>query len=88
MRAGRTFRFTESGPVGLMNARRAWIVTASGGTEIGSAGDFNTTYLRAILAFIGVPDVRVVAAEQLQIHGEAAVERGFEAARAATPVGS
>ena len=88
VRAGRTFRYTENGPVGLVDARRAWIVTASGGTEIGSAGDFNTTYLRAVLAFIGVADVQVIAAQQVQIHGAAAVERGFEAARAATPIGS
>lgn len=72
VRAGRTFRFTEQGPVGLLKASRAWIVTASGGTEIGSADDFNTTYLRAVLGFIGVSDVRVVAAGRMQVLGESA----------------
>ena len=70
VRAGRTFRFTEQGPVGLLKARRAWIVTASAGTAVGSEVDFNTTYLRTILGFIGVPEVRVIAAEKLQLHGE------------------
>ena len=79
VRAGRTFRFTEQGPVGLLKARRAWIVTASAGTAVGSELDFNTTYLRTILGFIGVPEVQVIAAEKLQLHGESAVARAFEA---------
>jgi FMN-dependent NADH-azoreductase len=77
VRAGRTFRFTETGPVGLVTARRAWIVTASGGTPIGSELDFNTSYLRAVLGFIGIPDVRVVAADQVQVFGEAAIEKAL-----------
>ena len=76
-RAGRTFRFTEAGPEGLVTASRAWVVTASGGTPIGSTVDFNTNYLRAVLGFLGVDDVRVVAAEQLQIGGEAAVAKAY-----------
>ncbi len=79
VRAGRTFRFTEHGPVGLLTTRRAWIVTASRGTPIGSEIDFNTTYLRAILGFMGVADVRVIAAGQLQIHGDAALAQAYEA---------
>ena len=38
-------------------AQRAWIVTASGSTLVGSALDFNTPYLRTVLGFIGIPDV-------------------------------
>jgi FMN-dependent NADH-azoreductase len=83
VRAGRTFRFTEQGPVGLLKAQRAWIVTASAGTAVGSEFDFNTTYLRTILGFIGVPEVQVIAAEKLQFHGESAVARAFEAIDAA-----
>lgn len=77
VRAGRTFRFTERGPVGLVTARRAWIVTASRGTAVGGESDFNTTYLRAILEFVGVADVRVVAAAQLAILGDSAIERAI-----------
>jgi FMN-dependent NADH-azoreductase len=77
-RAGRTFQFTEAGPVGLVPASRAWIVTASGGTAIGSPGDFNTGYLRAVLGFLGVQDIRVVAAEQLQLVGEAGISKAYD----------
>lgn len=82
LRAGRTFRFEEHGPVGLVTARRAWVVTASGSTRIGSDLDFNTPYLRAVLGFIGVPDVRVVAADGHAVD-QGAVQRGLEAAAAA-----
>jgi FMN-dependent NADH-azoreductase len=75
VRAGLTFRMTPDGAVGLLKARRAWIVTASGGTSIGSPLDFNTTYLRAILGLVGIRDVRVVAADSLRQWGEEAIHR-------------
>ncbi|MEO7399016.1 MAG: NAD(P)H-dependent oxidoreductase [Ilumatobacteraceae bacterium] len=84
VRAGRTFRFTENGPVGLLKAARAWIVTASAATAVGSEFDFNTTYLRTILGFVGVADVRVIAAEHLQTQREAAIERAMAAMETAT----
>lgn len=79
LRAGRTFRFGEHGPVGLATAQRAWIVTASGSTRVGSELDFNTPYLRAVLDFIGVPDVRVIAADAHQLDHES-IQRGLDAA--------
>ena len=82
LRAGRTFRFDESGPVGLVPAHRAWIVTASGSTLVGSELDFNTSYLRTVLGFIGIPDVRVVAADGHVVDHDA-VQRGLDAAVAA-----
>ena len=79
VRAGRTFRITQDGAVGLVDIARAWIVTASGGTPIGSEVDFNTTYLNAILGFIGVRHIEVIAAEMLQAQGEVAVTRALAA---------
>jgi len=66
VRGGRTFRFTEDGPQGLLHIERAWIVTCSGNTQIGGPFDFNTPYLRAILGFVGITDVRVVAPPELR----------------------
>jgi FMN-dependent NADH-azoreductase len=65
----------KDGAEGLPKATRAWIVTASGGTSIGSPVDFNTTYLRAILGLVGIRDVRVVAADSLRQWGEEAIHR-------------
>jgi FMN-dependent NADH-azoreductase len=82
LRAGRTFRFDQNGSVGLATAQRAWIVTASGSTRVGSSLDFNTPYLRAVLGFIGIADVRVIAADAHLVDHDA-VKRGFDAAAAA-----
>ena len=75
VRAGRTFRVTPEGVQGLAGLSRAWIVTASGGTSIGSDLDFNTPYLRAILGFIGVRDIRIIAADSVRQWGDEAIDR-------------
>jgi FMN-dependent NADH-azoreductase len=80
-RARETFRYTETGPEGLLTDKRAVIVAASGGTAIGSEIDFATPWLRFALGFLGVRDVTVIAADRLMRAPEnaeaaaAAVER-------------
>lgn len=68
-RAGRTFRYTENGPVGLLNGKRVVILAASGGTQVGSDIDFATPYLRHVLGFLGISDVDIIAADQLMASG-------------------
>jgi len=70
-RARRTFRYTESGPEGLLKGKRAYIVFASGGVPLGSAVDFASGYLKHVLGFIGITDVTIVAADGHQMDGEA-----------------
>jgi FMN-dependent NADH-azoreductase len=53
-RAGVTFRYTSQGPEGLTGVERAFIVTASGGTPVGGAADFASTYLEHICRFLGI----------------------------------
>ncbi|NND17370.1 MAG: FMN-dependent NADH-azoreductase [Silicimonas sp.] len=74
-RAGVTFEYSQYGPKGLLEGKRAIISVASGGTEVGSDIDFATTYLRHILAFIGITDVIIVAADRLSLDAEAALEK-------------
>jgi len=64
-RAGRTFRYTENGPEGLLKGKKAVLLVASGGTEVDSAIDFATPYMRHVLGFIGITDVSVIAADRL-----------------------
>lgn len=64
-RARLTFRYTENGPVGLLQDKKAYIVVASGGVAVGSDYDFATPYLRHALAFVGITDIEFIAAEQL-----------------------
>lgn len=56
-RAGVTFRYTEKGPEGLTGVQRAFIITASGGTPIGSDKDFASRYLEYVFQFLGVEDI-------------------------------
>ncbi len=73
-RARETFRYTEHGPVGLLEGKRAIVAVASGGVPIGSEVDFATPYLRHALAFVGITDVELVAADQIMTKGQTAIE--------------
>ncbi|UMR33134.1 FMN-dependent NADH-azoreductase [Massilia sp. MB5] len=65
-RAGLTFKYTENGPVGLVQGKQVYVFTASGGVYSegpGSGFDFLSTYLRAALGFLGMSDIRFIQAE-------------------------
>jgi FMN-dependent NADH-azoreductase len=81
-RARKTFKYTETGPVGLLDGKKAYVVVASGGTVSGSEIDFATPYLRHVLGFLGIHDVTVIAADQLMATGAekvAATEAAIDA---------
>lgn len=63
-RVGKTFKYTQSGPVGLLKNKQAYIVISSGGTEIGSSHDFSSVYLKHIMGFIGITDVKIIDASK------------------------
>jgi FMN-dependent NADH-azoreductase len=74
-RAGVTFKYTEKGPQGLLEGKRAIIVLTSGGTAIGSEIDFASGYMRHIMGFIGITDVEFVTADQMIMDGEGALSK-------------
>mgnify|MGYP000489135813 FL=1 len=78
-RAGVTFSYSEAGPKGLLEGKRAIIAVASGGTAVGSDVDFATGYLRHVLGFIGITDVEIVAADTMAVDADAALTRAREA---------
>lgn len=78
-RAGVTFRYTEAGPEGLLNGKRAILAVASGGTKVGSDIDFATGYMRHILGFIGITDVTLVSADEQMIDAERAAQSAEDA---------
>ncbi len=73
-RAGVTFKYTENGPQGLLTGKKAYLFAASGGTEVGSAIDFAVPYLKHALAFIGITDVTVIAADKTAIDADASLK--------------
>lgn len=84
-RAGTTFAYTENGPKGLLEGKKAYIATASGGTPIGSDMDFMSSWLKFFLGFLGITDVELVAADGIMGAGgeEKIAEAKQEAARLA-----
>ena len=71
--AGRTFRYTENGPVGLIGGKRVIVALARGGFydegSPASALEHLETYLRGIFNFIGI-EPEFVAADGLAVSPE------------------
>lgn len=63
-RVGESFRYTDNGPEGLLNIDKAYLVVATGGAPVNSAMDFVVPYLKQVMAFIGVKEVEVIAADR------------------------
>lgn len=85
-RAGQTFKYTETGPVGLSGVKQAYVVIASGGTPIGSPMDHVSPYLKTVLGFIGVTTVHIIdasgskgAADKIIAEAKAQVDALFAA---------
>lgn len=83
--AGRTFKYTENGPVGLADGKKVIVASTRGGMY--SAGpaaamDFQEAYLKTVFGFFGITDVQFVRAERLGMGPEARAQ-AMEAAHAA-----
>jgi FMN-dependent NADH-azoreductase len=84
--AGKTFRYTASGPVGLAGGKRVIIAVSRGGIySQDPAGEYAESYLRHVFAFVGITDVTFVRAEGLAISPESR-QKGLQAALAAIPM--
>jgi FMN-dependent NADH-azoreductase len=68
-RAGRTFKYSEAGPKGLLADKPVYIVSTRGGVYSegsgGEAADFQEAQLVHVLRFMGLTDVTVIRAEKL-----------------------
>jgi FMN-dependent NADH-azoreductase len=69
-RAGETFRYTATGPVGLLTGKKVYVFAARGGLYAGTALDTQTSYVRDFLRFVGIQDIEFVYAEGLAISAE------------------
>lgn len=69
-RAGITFRYTENGPVGLLENKKVYVLAARGGLYKGTAKDTQTQYVTDFFNFIGISDVVFIYAEGLNMGDE------------------
>ena len=84
LRAGITFKYSESGPVGLLEGKRAIVIESRGGLySEGPAKvmDSQEPHLRNLLGFIGITNITFVRAEKLAF-GPEARQRAIDTARA------
>lgn len=79
-RAGVTFRYTDTGPVGLLLGKKVYVVLSTGGQHQEGVTDFLRPYLRTFLGFLGMTDVEFIVANGLNM-GEAPRKEGLRKAR-------
>ena len=69
--AGRTFKYTENGPVGLAGDKKAYIASSRGGVYgENSPVDFQEGFLKTVFNFTGVTDVEIIRAEGVNMGPE------------------
>ncbi|QNM94714.1 FMN-dependent NADH-azoreductase [Chitinimonas koreensis] len=79
--AGKTFRYGANGPEGLVGGKQVVIVSTAGGKHAGQpSGQAHEDYLKFVLGFLGITDIKVIRAEGLAM-GPEAREAAFAAAR-------
>lgn len=69
-RAGVTFLYTDTGPVGLLSDKKVYVVLSSGGQHAEGVTDFLRPYLRTLLGFLGMKDVEFIVADGLNMGEE------------------
>ncbi|MEO0542818.1 MAG: NAD(P)H-dependent oxidoreductase [Pseudomonadota bacterium] len=77
-RAGETFKYSENGPKGLLEGKKAYLVVTSGGVPVDSPVDFATPYMRHVLGFIGIDDVEVIGADGLVMNEQESLAKANE----------
>jgi len=69
--AGKTFKYTENGPVGLAGEKKAYIASSRGGVYgENSPADFQEGFLKTVFNFTGVSDVEIIRAEGVNMGTE------------------
>ena len=79
-RAGVTFKYTETGPVGLLKDKPVIFALARGGVYANSPAHSQVPFLKTFFNFVGLTQLHFVYAEGLNMGPEAA-EKGLTAAQ-------
>jgi FMN-dependent NADH-azoreductase len=66
-RAGVTFKYTDKGPVGLLQNKPVYIITTRGGIHKDQPSDSQTGFVKTFLGFLGLTDVQFIYAEGLNM---------------------
>lgn len=80
-KAGLTFQYTASGPVGLIHGKKVYAVLTRGGIYRDLPTDTQVPYLRLLLGFLGMTDIEFIYVEGLAM-GPDAEAKALSSARA------
>lgn len=87
MQPAKTFRYTATGPEGLVHGKKVIVVSTRGGSYLSgplAPLDFQEGYLRAALGFMGIKDVHFLRAENMS-RGDEARDNAMQSAHATIP---
>ena len=74
-RVGETFKFKADGRREcLLKNKKAYLVITSGGTKLNSNEDFLTPWLKFILNFFGIEEVKTISADQMALNYEKSIK--------------
>lgn len=80
-RARVTFQYTENGPEGLLKGKKVFLALTRGGIYRNTPGDTQVEYLKTVLGFLGMTDLRFIYAEGLAM-GPESEQNGLASAQA------
>ncbi|PWF43408.1 FMN-dependent NADH-azoreductase [Massilia glaciei] len=69
-RAGATFRYTATGPEGLLTGKKVFVTLARGGMHRDGPNDVQVPHLKTLLGFLGMTDVTFLYSEGLGLGPE------------------
>ena len=78
-RAQVTFRYTETGPEGLLKNKKVYVALARGGMHRDGASDSQVPHLKTLLGFLGMTDVQFIYAEGMGYGPEAVLRAQADA---------
>ncbi len=70
-RAKVTFRYTDQGAEGLLKGKAVYVILTRGGRYRDTPADTQAPYLRTVLSFLGMTDIRFIYAEGLAMGPDA-----------------
>lgn len=73
-RAGVTFRYTATGPEGLLTGKKVYVNLARGGVHRNGASDSQVPHLSTFLGFLGLTDVTYLYSEGMGMGPEAVAQ--------------
>lgn len=77
-RAGISFKYTENGPVGLLENKKAYVIITTGGTKLGTGVDHVTGYMKTLLNFVGITDIEFINSDQIMEDAEQVIAKATE----------